>query len=122
MLTSGGMHRSLRPASRLSAVAGSRRRIWGVAPEPVAEPLIVPMDVASPVPLFDGATATKVRRAQHLSDFAAAAAARQFFSLQLRVVAQQQQQQQLAQKNCYYFILSSFSGDDSRERPQGCFV
>jgi len=43
-----------------SAAAASRRMIWGVSPEPVAEPLIVPMDIASPVPLFDGATPTKV--------------------------------------------------------------
>ena len=39
------------------------RAIWGVAPEPVAEPLWQPspvFDVESPIPLFDGPTPTKV--------------------------------------------------------------
>jgi len=45
----------MRPASVRFA-----RTIWGVAPEPVADPLWMPMDVSSPVPVFDGPTPTKV--------------------------------------------------------------
>ena len=44
----------------VAALPRAARAIWGVAPEPVAEPLWMPMDVPSPPPLFDGATATKV--------------------------------------------------------------
>lgn len=51
----------LRARAPLRLAAAHRRAIWGVAPEPVAEPLIVPLaDVHSPVPLFDGPTPTKV--------------------------------------------------------------
>ena len=50
---------------RNAARTGPRlaRHIWGVSPEPVADPLIVPLNVEAPVPMFDGATPTKVRAA-----------------------------------------------------------
>ena len=46
-----------------AAVPGATRHarsIWGAAPEPSSDPLWMPMDVSSPVPLFEGATPTKV--------------------------------------------------------------
>jgi len=55
------MSSMLRSRVPLRLAGIQRRGIWGVAPEPVAEPLIVPLaDVNSPVPLFDGPTPTKV--------------------------------------------------------------
>jgi len=51
----------LRSRAPLRLAAIQRRAIWGVAPEPAAEPLIVPLEnVHSPAPLFDGPTPTKV--------------------------------------------------------------
>ena len=51
-----------RPASLARPVgATARRAIWGAAPEPAADPLWLPLDVHSPLPLFDGATPTQVR-------------------------------------------------------------
>jgi processing peptidase subunit alpha len=46
--------------SALGRLAPVTRSTWGVAPEPVADPLWMPLDVSSPVPLFDGPTPTKV--------------------------------------------------------------
>lgn len=53
--------RSLR---RLPA-ARHARAIWGVAPEPTAEPLWMPMDVEAPLPLFNGPTQTKVTKLEN---------------------------------------------------------
>merc|ERR1719482_110194 len=54
----------LRAAGRASIArplgATARRCIWGAAPEPAADPLWLPLDVHSPLPLFDGATPTQV--------------------------------------------------------------
>ena len=47
-------------ASRRAAMLQHSRAMWGVSPEPAAESLLVPLDVSNQVPLFDGATPTKV--------------------------------------------------------------
>jgi len=57
------LHTSMRRAAArvpTARLAPAVRGIWGVAPEPVADPLWMPMDVSSPVPIFDVATPTKV--------------------------------------------------------------
>jgi len=52
--------RAALPRALRNVASQQSRAIWGVAPEPTAEPLWMPLDVESPAPLFDGATPTKV--------------------------------------------------------------
>ncbi len=49
-----------RAARALPVLRHARASIWGVAPEPTADPLWLPLDIESPMPLFDGPSPTKV--------------------------------------------------------------
>ena len=77
MLALSVSRRSTGAMRRAAPLAVARRSIWGAEPVPVSDPLYVPMEnIESPVPLFDGATPTKVHLASDSCRACAALAGR----------------------------------------------